>query len=324
LSDLATLPPVKARLKLPSQTLAEVGLFDDALMQCREGRNNGRVMLPEILLKEGIMFLGREQIHHPDYSILEKAYIAVFGIPVVGLRIRARNIFSFIPSGRSYRHILDAGSGPGVLSFELERRFPNALVIGVDLLKDSIAACEHIASKLNMTRLQFEQVAIEQLPQKDFFGLTICVDILEHIRDDVAALNALYRATAPGGILVLHVPAMYRRYPVWQKCLNFDVESHVRVGYEPHDIVEKVKQAGFKIHQSGFTYGFWETLANNLSYMVTRARRQNKILYSLVFPVLWCMSLLGARARPQKLGAGVFVVAEKKLNELKEISSPLA
>jgi hypothetical protein len=46
--------------------------------------------------------------------------------------------------------------------------------------------------------------------------------------------------------------------------------------------------------------------------MITRARMQNKILYSLAFPVLSCMSLLGARARPQNLGAGVFVVAEKK------------
>jgi hypothetical protein len=108
------------------------------------------------------------------------------------------------------------------------------------------------------------------------------------------------------------VPALYRRYPVWQKCLNFDVETHVRTGYGLQDIVEKVKQAGFKIHESGFTYGFWETLANNLSYMITRARMQNKILYSLAFPFLWCMSLLGTGARPQKLGAGVFVVAQKK------------
>ena len=259
------------------------------------------------------MFLGREQIHHPDYAILEKAYIALFGIPIVGLRIRARNVFSLIPSGRSYKRILDAGSGSGVFSFELGRRFPNARIIGVDLLKDSIAACEHIASKLNMANLEFEQVAIEQLQHADFFDLIVCVDILEHIQDDVAALNGLYRSTAPGGMLVLHVPALCRRYPVWQKCLNFDVATHVRAGYEPQNIVEKVKQAGFKIHESGFTYGFWETLANNLSYMITHARMQNKILYSLAFPVLWCMSLLGARARPQKLGAGVFVVAEKNL-----------
>jgi 2-polyprenyl-3-methyl-5-hydroxy-6-metoxy-1,4-benzoquinol methylase len=258
------------------------------------------------------MFLGREQIHHPDYSILEKAYIALFGIPIVGLRIRARNVFSLIPTGRSYKCILDAGSGPGVFSFELGRRYPNARIIGIDLLKDSIAACEHIASKLNMKNLEFQQVAIEQLLHEDFFDLIVCVDILEHIQEDFAALKGLYRLTAPGGILVLHVPALYRRYPIWQKHLNFDVETHVRAGYEPQDIVEKVKQAGFKIHKNGFTYGFWETLANNLSYMITRARMQNKILYSLTFPVLSCMSLLGARARPQNLGAGVFVVAEKK------------
>jgi 2-polyprenyl-3-methyl-5-hydroxy-6-metoxy-1,4-benzoquinol methylase len=257
------------------------------------------------------MFLGREQIHHPDYSILEKAYIALFGIPIVGLRIRARNVFSLIPTGRSYQRILDAGSGPGVFSFELGRRFPNARIIGVDLLKDSITACEHIARKLNIVNLEFENVAIEQLRHENFFDLIVCVDILEHIQDDLAAINGLYGSTAPGGLLVLHVPALYRRYPVWKRCLNFDVQTHVRAGYEPREIAKKVEQAGFFVRESGFTYGFWETLANNLSYMITRARMQNKILYSLAFPGLLCLSLLGARARPQKLGAGVFVVAEK-------------
>ena len=39
---------------------------------------------------------------------------------------------------------------------------------------------------------------------------------------------------------------------------------------------------------------------------------KNKNLYALIFPVLNAISLLGARARPIKLGAGVYVVAEKK------------
>ncbi|MCK4787141.1 MAG: hypothetical protein KAV87_25505 [Desulfobacteraceae bacterium] len=98
---------------------------------------------------------------------------------------------------------------------------------------------------------------------------------------------------------------------MWKKSLNFDVESHARVGYRPEEIQEKVRQAGFLVRESGFTYGFWETLANNLSYMITRVKMQNKILYSLAFPVLISISLLGARARPRSLGAGIFLVAEK-------------
>jgi hypothetical protein len=110
---------------------------------------------------------------------------------------------------------------------------------------------------------------------------------------------------------VLHVPALYRRYPLWKKSLNFDVETHVRAGYELEVIRERIERAGYAIREIGYTYGFWETLANNVSYMITRARMQNKGLYAVAFPVLCLISLFGYRARPKTLGAGVFAVAEK-------------
>ncbi|MCI5225315.1 MAG: class I SAM-dependent methyltransferase [Candidatus Electrothrix sp. AX2] len=260
------------------------------------------------------MLLGREQRYHPDYSLLEKTYIALLGMPVVGLRIRGRNIFYLIPKKQKYRHILDAGSGPGVFSFELARRFPDSQILGVDLLRDPINACQHIAQKTNIKNAKFRQTSLEDLTEKNTFDLVVCVDIMEHIEADQSALNNLYQVMAPGGILVLHVPAMYRRYPVWKKMVNFDVVTHVRPGYEPHEIKTKVQQAGFFIQKSGFTYGFWETLANNLSYMITGARKQNKVLYALAFPFLHLISLIGYRARPVSLGAGFFVIAKKELH----------
>ena len=78
-------------------------------------------------------------------------------------------------------------------------------------------------------------------------------------------------------------------------------------------MTQKVEGAGFVILESGFTYGFWETLANNISFMITRAEMKNKSLYSMAFPILNAISLLGAQARPKKLGAGVFVVAQKEM-----------
>ena len=215
------------------------------------------------------MSLGKEQIHHPGYSRLEKAYIAVFGVPIVGLRIRARNVFSLIPRNRHYERILDAGSGTGVFSFELGRRFPEARVVGVDFQKEAVEACICIAEKTGAMNVEFRQEQIENLRERHTFDLVLCVDILEHIEDDMRALKGLFKVVAPGGVLVLHVPALYRRYPVWKKSLNFEVESHVRVGYRPKEIREKVRQAGFLICESGFTYGFWETLTNNISLAVS-------------------------------------------------------
>lgn len=258
------------------------------------------------------MFLGREQRYNPNYSPLEKAYIALFGMPIVGLRIRARNIFSLIPPDRHYKRLLDAGSGPGVISFEMGRQFPEADVQGVDFDGDAVRISNHIAKKIGATNVKFRRSSIEDLNEKDLFDLIVCVDILEHIENDLNAIEALFRLITPGGILVLHIPYLYRRYPVWRKALNFDVPTHVRRGYEPEEIRQKVRQTGFVIIESGFTYGFWESLANNLSYMITRARKQNKILYSFAFPFLHSISWFGPRARPKDLGAGIFIVAEKK------------
>jgi SAM-dependent methyltransferase len=258
------------------------------------------------------MLLGKEHTYNPTYSKLEKAYIFLFGIPIIGLRIRARNIFSLIPPSHNYKNILDVGSGPGVFSFELARSFPNARVLGIDLLKESIDVCTHIANKIGVGNVEFRREQIEAFQEKNKFDLVVCVDILEHIEDDHHALKQIYSATSPKGVLVLHVPALYRRYPIWKKRLNFDVDTHVRAGYTKEEIQEKVKQTGFAIRNSGYTYGFWETFSNNISYMITRARMKNKLLYSLVFPILNLISLLGMRARPKKLGAGIFIVAEKR------------
>ncbi len=255
--------------------------------------------------------LGKEQIYNPGYSRVEKAYICLFGMPIIGLRIRARNIFSLIPDATSFKNILDAGSGPGVFSFELARRYPEARVLGIDILEESIAACRHISDQTGTANVDFQVEQITSLQKNNFFDLVLCVDILEHVEDDLAVLKALYDSVAPDGVLVLHVPALYRRYPIWKKSLNFDVETHVRIGYEKEDIQNKVKNSGFIIQSSGFTYGFWETLVNNISYMITRARMQNKILYALFFPILNLISWLGPRARPHDLGAGIFVVAKK-------------
>lgn len=256
--------------------------------------------------------IGKEQIYNPERSKFERMYISIFGIPIIGLRIRARNIFSLIPKDREYKQILDAGSGPGVFSFALARKFPNAHLVGVDILDDLIRNCREIAEATNTKNVEFKVGSILDLPDKNRFDLVVSVDMLEHIEDDIGALKEMYDAMAPNGILMVHVPALYRRYPVWKKSLNFDVKTHVRTGYEPEEIQGKIRQAGFQIVESGFTYGFWETLANNLSYMITGAQMKNKLLYALAFPFLVAIAAIGARARPKKLGAGVYAVAQKR------------
>jgi hypothetical protein len=84
------------------------------MVQCLDDKGVGRIDFGIINNPGEIMYLGKEQIHNPGYSKIEKCYILLFGMPIIGLRIRARNIFALIPSSHEYRNILDAGSGTGV------------------------------------------------------------------------------------------------------------------------------------------------------------------------------------------------------------------
>lgn len=258
------------------------------------------------------MFLGKEQIYNPSLSLLEKAYVFLFGMPIIGLRIRCRNILSLIPENQNYQRILDAGSGSGVLTFAIARKFKNAKVTGFDLNQEEIDISKKIAEKCGYDNINFKNIDIETMDMDNYFDLIICVDILEHIENDVNALSKLYSALAKDGILVLHIPALYRRYPVFKKHLNFNVPSHVRHGYEIDEIKSKLIKANFTIHQIGYTYGFFETLANNISYMITGAKKQNKLLYAFAFPVLNLISLIDSNARPIRLGAGIYVIAKKQ------------
>jgi SAM-dependent methyltransferase len=253
--------------------------------------------------------IGREQRFHPDYTAAERGYIALLGVPVVGLRIRARNILRLLPAGFDPSQVLDAGSGPGVISVLLARRYPAATVTGVDTSAKRIEDCRSIARAAKLTNTEFQVADASDLPWMDRFDLITCVDILEHIEDDERALTSLHRALAPGGKLVLHVPAKYRRYPVFRRKINFPVPTHVRPGYLPDEILEKVAKVGFEIEEHGYTYGFLETLANNIGYMITKAERRNKAVYALAFPVLNLSAWLGRGARPKNLGAGVYVIA---------------
>ncbi|MGE0683279.1 MAG: class I SAM-dependent methyltransferase [Candidatus Binatia bacterium] len=254
--------------------------------------------------------IGREQRFHPHLSFFERMYVSFFGAPIVGLRIRVRNLSHLLPAQYNPKRVLDAGSGPGVMTFLLQQRYPAAVVVGVDLDGGEIAVCQAIARRANRD-VQFAVADLRALPWSGQFDLAICVDILEHLNDDDQALHELFQALTPGGRLLLHVPSRYRRYPIYKKSINFDVPGHVRPGYDLDEIANKTRNAGFSVEECRLTYGFLESLANNVSYMITKARKRNKMLYAVAFPFLNALGWLGRHAIPSTIGAGIVIIGTK-------------
>src|SRR4051794_36701975 len=94
--------------------------------------------------------------------------------------------------------LLDAGCGSGHV-LDLLSRYGSALGIDPDIR--SVA----------LTRARGHDAVVAELPTLPFddgaFVVTTCLDVLEHLDDDVAALAELERVTAPAGALLVTVPA---------------------------------------------------------------------------------------------------------------------
>jgi len=253
--------------------------------------------------------IGRELIYDESLSTPERLYIALLGVPINGLRNRARRILPII-NGAGKR-ILDAGCGQGVFTFEIARRFPDAVVTGIDVNVGLVERNRKIAGAVGISNCRFEVRDITADAGGAAYDIVLSADVLEHIDDDDAVLGFYRDSLAPGGELILHVPGRERRWFFFGWKENFDVDGHVRPGYTLEEITEKVTHAGLAVGESYDTYGWLETVTNNISYLITGARMRRKHLYALVFPLLLAVSWFGRNARPKR-GAGVLVRAVKE------------
>jgi SAM-dependent methyltransferase len=95
--------------------------------------------------------------------------------------------------------ILDAGCGSGRNMVELSRY---GRVTGIELSETSVA----LARQRNAGEV-ISGSLLEMPFAQESFDLAVTLDVIEHLEDDLAALRELRRTVAPGGALLVTVPA---------------------------------------------------------------------------------------------------------------------
>ena len=95
--------------------------------------------------------------------------------------------------------VLDAGCGSGRNMLELSSL---GTVTGIELSETSVA----LARERDAGEIVSGSVLEMPFPD-DSFDLAVSLDVIEHLEDDLAALRELRRAVAPGGTLLVTVPA---------------------------------------------------------------------------------------------------------------------
>jgi SAM-dependent methyltransferase len=149
--------------------------------------------------------------------------------------------------------LLDVGCGTGanLLAF---RRFGS--VAGCDISPAAVEFCR----KRGIAEAVL-QPDTDRLPFPDGrFDLITCLDVIEHIKDDVGMLREMRRVLKPGGAAFFTTPAFPALWSVHDESLH-----HMR-RYRRRELVDKFAAAGFA--------------AERVTYL-------NGLLLPLIVPVRW-------------------------------------
>lgn len=135
----------------------------------------------------------------PDY---ERYWAPVLDATARGLLDRVTGPLVDVPARAP--HILDVGTGSGVLALEARRRWPDALVTGADPSVGmlAVAAQRAVASGVdpNDRSLTWLMAPADALPLPDaWVDLVVSSFVLQLVPDRAAALRELVRVLRPGG-----------------------------------------------------------------------------------------------------------------------------
>jgi len=152
---------------------------------------------------------------------------------------RARNrlviwaLQRYFPTAKSFMEI---GCGTGFVLSGVQKALPELALCGSEIFSAGLS----FAAK-RLPEVELFQMDARRIPFREEFDVVGAFDVLEHIKEDEAALKQMYQATKKGGGILITVP----HHPfLWSA--SDDFARHAR-RYTTRELSDKVKKAGFEI-----------------------------------------------------------------------------
>jgi glycosyltransferase involved in cell wall biosynthesis len=141
------------------------------------------------------------------------------------------------------QRVLEVGAGSGTMTRFLYGR---ELIVATDKERPYIDRLRNAFRRrpgINVERLDLDRDDALALARYAF-DTVMCINVLEHTSDDVAALRRAHKLLVPGGRIVVFVPAGHDLYGALDRGVG-----HQR-RYDRAELVEKLQQAGFEVEDT--------------------------------------------------------------------------
>ncbi|MGI8825551.1 MAG: class I SAM-dependent methyltransferase [Chloroflexota bacterium] len=190
------------------------------------------------------------------------------------------------------RRILDVGCAIGnITQFYVDRE----IVVGLDVMEEELAVARRRFAGKNFEAhlMDVSSDALGQFRDRSL-DTVVCLNVLEHVEDDVHALRNMARTVLPGGRLCLLVPVNK-----WLFGPMDSVDHHYR-RYTRREMNAKLAEAGLEVeHQNYFNMlGIAAWFFNNRILKKSLATPVEYSLYDTLVPVLQAIE----RAMPPPAG----------------------
>ncbi len=214
--------------------------------------------------------------------------------------------------------IYDAGSGYGQYSYFMSKYLQPCEIYSVDVKEDWIQDCKDFFSSQKINNVSFAVEDLTNVNHNEKFDLIVCVDVMEHIEDDVKVFRNFYNALKADGYLLINTPSIYGGSDVHDNDDESFIGEHARDGYSKEDLESKLHPLGFKTYQSKYTYGFWGDKAWRLGikYPIMMVNVSKLLLivlplyYLITFPFTFIMMFIDFNFQ-NKVGSGINFIAKK-------------
>ena len=221
--------------------------------------------------------------------------------------------------GETKIEIYDAGSGFGQYTYFMSKKLIPSNILSVDVKDDWINDCRDFFSSRKIENVDFAVEDLTNISHQDKFDLILCVDVMEHIEDDLRVFNNFLAALREGGYLVINSPSVFGGSDVHHEEEKSFIGEHARDGYSQEDLESKLHPIGFTTYSSKYTYGFWGDKAWRLGVKYPMVLLNVSKIFLIILPVYYLLTLpftllmmMLDFSGENEIGSGINFIAKKE------------